>query len=786
MGEGFFEEIERRALVVDGAMGSLLQRIGVKKGVCAEQLNLSSPNIVKSIHLQYVEQGADIVTTNTFRGNGLSLREFGLEKSVGKINSRAVEIAREAAGKERFVFGDVGPLDDFVEPWGKIGFEDAVSAFRGQIKALGKADAILIETMADIKMAKAAVIGAKESTQKPVVCSMAFDGERTSTGTDAVGAATILGGLGAEVLGLNCGCPPKELMPAAKKLSESTNLPLWVCPNAGVPEYRGNGFLKEYYANEFTYFSQKFLKLGFNFIGSCCGSTPLYTRTIKSAVAGLVPVKRSHPISLRASSRAKTVSFTRPVAIGECINPANRKKLASEIREKKTDFIKGLAIKQQAAGAEVLDVCVSAAQTGGLSLAEAVEAVEKVSSLPVSLDEVDAEELEKALRNCAGRPIINSVNGSRESMEKILPLAKKYGAAVVGLTLDEKGIPETAEGRKKIAEKIIERAEREGIRKDDLLIDCIVSTAAAEKGKAKVTLEAVEKVKEMGAKTILGISNISLGLPGRKELNVSFLCQALGKGLDAAIINPLEESNIQALQGFEEFETQDLDGLVKQLTSVEKREISKSLPLGEQLKEAVVFGLEEGILPIVENALEKEAPLKVNGFLVEGMKEVGKKFEKKEFFLPNVLLSAGTMKIAFTKVKEKIAKESGEKGFTIVFATVKHDVHDLGKNIVIALLESFGYWVVDLGKNVDEKRIAGEAKRHSADLVCLSALMTTTMEEMREVKKELAEQGVKAPLMVGGAVVNSEFAEEIGAIYGKDALEAVKKVKECINAAGGK
>lgn len=775
----FLGELEERILVLDGAMGTLIQKSGVSHS-CPEELYLTTPELISSIHRQYLDAGADVIETNTFGATTYKLKEFGLQEKAREINEIAVSIAKRAAKNTALVAASIGPLGEYVKPLGKLSFDEAYSIYKKQIRALKKADIFLIETISDIKIAKAAIIAAKEVTSKPIICSFAFEDGRTATGTDTETAATIVEALGVDVIGLNCCAGPKELYSTAKKIAESTDLPILAYPNAGLPYLVNGRTVFPLGPNSFVREIEKFLELGVNIVGGCCGTTPFHIRLLAQRVKGKKPVKRKNSKKSKLCSRTKTVVIEKPTIVGECINPTNKKDLIEEIKHKKISIIKRLAIEQSNAGTALLDLNVSIANGNDKKfLPIALNAVESCTDSAIVLDNTDPVALENALKVASGKVLINSVNGKKESIENLLPLAKKYGAAIIGLTLDENGIPESAEKRVEIAKKIIAEANRQGITREDIYIDCITSTVAAEREKAKITIEALEEIKKLGVKTTLGISNISIGLPNRREINFRFLCQALNAGLDLAIVNPLDEMMKDAIESYSKFDSSEsLDKYVDKLIKIEKKPIDKKLSIDKQLEFAVMNGLEEDIEKIVEEALQKYKPLEVNNFLLQGMSIVGEKFKKKEIFLPNVMLSASTMKKAFAVIKKHLKSGTMKKKGKIIFATVKNDVHDIGKNIVIALLESNGYEIVDLGKDVDEKRIVKEVKENNASLICLSSLMTTTMIEMPKVIEKLRKNGFNIPVMVGGAVVNKEFAKDIGASYGKDAVDAVEKVKE--------
>lgn len=790
--------LENEILIYDGATGTLLQESGaLKAGACPEELNLSNPSAIKSIHLDYVKAGADIIETNSFGGSRLKLKVYGLDKECYRINYEAAGIAKEAADGKAYVAGSVGPLDRQIRPLGDLSFDEAVGFFREQIKALkdGGCDLIILETFADIKELKAAFIAAREVGNIPVQAQMTFEGgERSTYGTPPAAFAVLFQSLGADIIGANCSTGPKELLGVIKEIAPRTDKFISCLPNAGLPELRAGKTCFPESPGSFARYGVELAKLGVNLIGGCCGTTPEHIKELKSALKGKKAAKRSYVPAFRLSSRTKVVELnakTRPLIIGERINPTGKKELQEEIKGKKTVIIRREAIEQAKKGADILDVNVGV--PGGnepFAMASAIEAVEGVCELPVSIDSTDALSIEAALKEFSGKPLINSVNGEEDKMRSVLPLTRKYGAAILVLTLDKGGIPKNSDARLKIAKRIIDRAVSLGIAKEDIIVDPLTIAISAKSDQTKETLVAIKELKKKGFSSSLGISNISFGLPNRRKINADFFSLALAFGLDLAIINPGDDNMFRAAKAKTKRRTNDAeinkflkDALSPAQEIVGKKaraDAGKTRDVKIRLKEAVLYGDKDNIVSCVEEALSGGiAPLEINSsILIPALEIVGEKFGKREYFLPQVILSAEAVQRAFGRLKKEIKPgEEGSKG-TIVIATVEGDIHDIGKNIVISVLENHGYKICDLGRSVPADVIIKEAVKNKADVIGLSALMTTTMIQMERVIKELKKQRLGFKTIVGGAVVTEAFAKEIGAsAYARDAVEAVNIVK---------
>lgn len=786
-------------LIYDGALGTVLQETGaLKAGACPEELNLSRPDLIKSIHLDYIKAGADIIETNSFGGSRIKLAAYGLENDAGRINYEAARIARAAASSGAYVAGSVGPLDRQITPLGDLSFDEAVKIFEDQVRALkeGGCDLIILETFADIKELKAAFIAARHvAGEIPVQAQMTFEGgERSTYGTPPSAFAVLFQSLGADIIGTNCSTGPKELVKVIKEITPYTNRFISSLPNAGFPELR-NG--KTYFPESprsFAKYAVEFAKLGVNLIGGCCGTTPEHINELKKVLKNRRPARRKYIPAFRLSSRTKVVELdakTRPLIIGERINPTGKKDLQEEIKNGKTIIIRHEAIEETKKGADILDVNVGVPGCREQeTIVSAVEAVQAVSEAPISIDSANTLAIEEALKEVSGKPLINSVNGEKEKINSILPLAKKYGAAILVLALDKCGIPKDAAARIKIADHVINKAVSLGIPREDIIIDPLTLAISAKPEQTKETLNAIRALKKKGFPSSLGVSNVSFGLPNRRKINADFLSLALAFGLDVAIINPSDDNMFRVAKGRRRRKTTEaeikkfLKAALSPVGEVAKKKLEvkpgEHKNVKTRLKEAVLYGDKENIVSYVEEALSDGiAPLEINSsILIPALEIVGEKFGKREYFLPQVILSAEAVQRAFGRLKKEIKPGEEEDKGTIVIATVEGDIHDIGKNIVISVLENHGYKILDLGRSVPADTIIKEAVKNKADIIGLSALMTTTMIQMERVIRELKKKGLNFKTIVGGAVVTDAFAKEIGAsAYARDAIEAVNIVK---------
>lgn len=791
--EDFRNIIKKRVIVMDGAMGTMLQQMGMRPGACPEELNISNPKLIQKIHTYYLKAGAMILDSNTFGGNRLKLREFGLEGRVQEINFAGIKNAKKAARGNAYVAGSMGPTGKFLEPVGDLTFEEAVDIFSEQARAFAEAgaDIIAIETMMDIREFKAAIIGVRNVTNLPILAMMTFNEDtRTVLGTPCEVTAVVAEGLGVDVVGANCSVGPDKLFETIKRMSRATTLPLITQANAGIPKLVNGATCYPATPEDMARYVADLVAVGVRIIGGCCGTTPDHIKAISDAVKRLplkLETKKEAP-TLKIASRSKVILLTKgsmPLIVGERINPTGKERFIKELREGNTAYIREEAQKQVQHGANVLDINVSAAMVDEKSMMKkAIFAVNTVCDAPVMIDSPNPDIIAIGLSSVDGRPIVNSITGEEEKMDKVLPIVKKFGSAVIGLTLDEKGIPDSSRKRLEIAKKILKRAEKFGIKSCDILIDALTLAVGAQKGKPEETLNTIKALHEMGVFTILGVSNISFGMPARHYLNSSFLSMAIYLGLDAAIINPMDESTTGAFFAAALLKGRDTGSqiYIKKYSTGQEIFIKKgeTKDVLDKIKTAIINGYEENIVPLMEEALKDGyTPIKISeAAIVPALEIVGKEFGSGRIFLPQVMLSAEVVKKGFERLKAELKTEKKKPLARVLFATVEGDVHDIGKNIVIALLENFGFEVIDLGKNVPSAKILASAIEQKPQVVALSALMTTTMVKMKEVIELIKKRALDIKVAVGGAAVTEEFAKKIGAdIYARDALEAVDKFR---------
>ena len=769
-------------IILDGGMGTQLQAAGLPMGQAPELWNVTEPEKVTAVHRRYVEAGSKVLYTNTFGVNRLKTARIG--RSVRELVEGGVRCARAAAGTEAVrVALDIGPLGQILEPLGTLKFEEAYDIFREIVEA-GRdagADLIVIETMSDLYEVKAAVLAAKENSTLPVWVTMTFEaGGRTFVGTTVSAMGLTLSGLGVDAMGFNCSLGPKELLPMIRELRRWTDKPLILKPNAGLPdpatgEYR---ITPEEFAAELETAPED----GVQMLGGCCGTTPDFIRALDTAMRGArMPSPRPERRS-GVCSASQTAAFGPVRVIGERINPTGKKRFQQALRENDIDYIVARGIEQQDAGADLLDVNVG---LPGINepemMTRVVKALQAVVDLPLQIDSSDPAAIEAGLRAVNGKAIVNSVNGKAEVLRSILPICRKYGAAVVGLCMDENGIPQTWQERVAIAKRILDAALAAGIPKEDVLIDCLTLTVSAQQEQAAETLKALHAVREeLGLHTVLGVSNISFGLPARENITVSFLTQALYAGLDLPILNPNQTAVMDAVASFRVLsgEDRDSEAYIRRFAAAES-ESKKTTPAPGKdmnLADCILRGLKAETAAITRRELETRSEMDViNQLLIPALDRVGELYEKQEIFLPQLINAANAACGGFDVIKERIAKsgaDSVSKG-KIVLATVFGDIHDIGKNIVRVVLENYGYTVIDLGRDVPAETIVETVIREDVKLVGLSALMTTTVKSMADTIAAIRKSGHDCKIMVGGAVLTPDYAAEIGAdYYAKDAKQS--------------
>ncbi len=780
------ERLGKELLFFDGGMGTLLQEKGLEPGELPETWNLTHGDEIEEIHRAYIQAGSDIILTNTFGANALKFHDdgFSLEEVVRSAIQHVKNASRDAGnGREIYTALDIGPTGKLLKPMGDLDFEDAYEAFK-EVMILGEqagADLIHIETMSDTYELKAAVLAAKENTSLPVFATTIFDERgKLLTGADVPSVVALLEGLRVDALGINCGMGPDQMFPVLEQFLHYTSLPVIVKPNAGLPKQRDGRTVYDVSPEEFALDMQRIVEMGACVAGGCCGTTPDHIRKMTESCRGmkLQPVTEKNFTVVSSYGQSVFLGEGSKI-IGERINPTGKKRFKQALKEHDLDYVLREGITQQDNGAHILDVNVGLPDIDEPALMkEVVQELQSVTSLPLQIDTVDAVAMERALRIYNGKAMVNSVSGKQESMDKVFPLIQKYGGVVIGLVLDEDGIPADADGRVRIAEKIIAEAAKYGIRKKDIVIDALAMTISSEPEGAKVTLETLRRLRdEIGVCTVLGVSNISFGLPCRPVVNAAFYTMAMMNGLSAGIINPSSEDMMKAWYAFHALMNLDANC---------ERYIGKYAPIQSEakasagtmsLQAAIERGLKEDAHNITAVLVQTQAPLDIiNSQLIPALNTVGDGFEKGTVFLPQLLMSAEAAKSAFAVLKEKMDKsgEVREKKGTIVLATVKGDIHDIGKNIVKVLLENYSFDVIDLGKDVPPETIVDTVLEREIRLVGLSALMTTTVVSMEETIRQLREKAPWCKVMVGGAVLNQDYADMIGAdFYGKDAMQSV-------------
>ncbi len=793
------EKLKQGFLFMDGGMGSMLQSAGLEVGELPERWNLTHPDILTEIHKAYYRAGADVISTNTFGANALKFGESG-DFSLSRVIEAGVSCALaakaecETTDRPLYVALDVGPCGKLLKPFGTLDFEDAVNLFKKTIEigAHAGVDLIIIETMNDSYETKAAVLAAKEACELPLFVSNVYDGDaKLMTGASPEAMTALLEGLRVDALGMNCSLGPEQMEGIFPRMAKAASLPLLIMPNAGLPKLEGNRTVYDVTPEDFARSMAHIARMGARILGGCCGTTPAHIEAMVQAIKSLAPLPLSKKHRTVISSCTHAVEFEQsPILIGERINPTGKSRLKAALRERDLSYILREATGQQESGAHVLDINVGLPGIDEAGMMEEVIAqVQGICDLPLQIDTALPSAMEKGLRVYNGKPLVNSVNGKKEVMDAIFPLVKKYGGTVIGLTLDEDGIPDSAEARIAIARRIIDRAAEYGIPQEDIIIDPLALTISADSTAALVTLDTIEALHAENIRTSLGLSNISFGLPHRDTVNSTFFALALERGLSAAIMNPyskpmmntyyayralhhLDENCAEYIAKSVEISAQSAAGI----SAPSPQAVTGTLEGTNALQNAICKGLREDTARLTKEALITKAPLEViNEEIIPALDIVGRGFEAKTLYLPQLLMSAEAAQAAFEEVRAAMPVGEGTKKYTIVIATVHGDIHDIGKNIVKTLLENYGFHVIDLGRDVPPQKVVDAALTYHARMAALSALMTTTLPAMEETIKLLRAAMPECKIAVGGAVLTQSYADQMGAdFYGKDAMETVR------------
>lgn len=788
------EKFGNRMIYLDGATGSNLSLRGMPSGVCPEQWILDNKDVLIGLQKEYVDAGSDIIYAPTFGGNRIKLAEYGLEDRLEQINAELVSLSKVAAGDKALVAGDITMTGKQLYPIGTMKFEELIDVYKEQIRVLTDAgcDLLVIETMMSLQETRAAVIAAKETCNLPVIATLSFEGDgKTLYGTDAVTAALVLEGLGVDAVGVNCSTGPEQMLELVSGMKKHINIPVIAKPNAGMPTLDQNG--KTVYSmspEEFAKQSIALINAGAGIVGGCCGTTPEHIKALYEATKDMVRPELTERSERVLTSEHQTVLFgldTPFLVIGERINPTGKKALQAELREGKLDMVINFAVEQEEKGANILDINMG---MGGIDekdmLMKAMYEVMGVSHLPLSIDSSDCDVVEEALRLYPGRALVNSVSLEEGKAEKLFPLIKKYGAMFILLPLSDAGLPKSQDEKIQIIRTLLDKANSYGLTKRDVIVDGLVTTVSANEKAALETLETIAYCKENGLATVCGLSNISFGLPERSNINTAFLTMAISKGLTMAIANPSQKELMNAIYATDMLINKKNAGLryIDKVTgsasvSAEKIADKKELSYEDKIKQAVLRGNTSGIQKITEDAMQTgnlEAEYILNQCLLPAINEVGELFNNGKYFLPQLIASANAMKASIEYLEPRLKKNSNDDtSKTVVIATVKGDIHDIGKNLVALMLKNYGYRVIDMGKDVPCEDIIAKAKETNAEIIALSALMTTTMTEMKNVIVAARKEGLTAKIMVGGAVITQEYADEILADgFAKDAAGAVK------------
>lgn len=784
-------EIENKIQFLDGAMGTQLQDKGLPAGASPELFMMEHGEIIEEVHAAYIDSGSDIIYTNTFGANAKKLSKS--QYTVEEVITRAVQLARSAAKRRNGVQValDIGPIGELLEPNGYLPFEEAYELYRQQVVAgeQAGADLVIFETMSDLYEVKAAILAAKEHTQLPVFVTMSFEADhRTFTGCTTASFALCAEGLGADAIGINCSLGPDQILPIAEELAAMTNLPLIIKANAGLPDPLTNTYSID--AAAYARMLLPYTKLPLAYVGGCCGTTPQFIQELKNTLPKTIAVeKRKRRIGSYACTPTKCLHIQDVHVIGERINPTGNRRMKAALQEHRMDEILAIAMEEVEGGADILDVNVGLPGIDEKEMmVEVIKELQSVIDLPLQIDSTDPAVIRAALRAVNGVAIVNSVNGEAAVMESILPAVKKYGANVVGLTMDEDGIPACAQKRLEIGTRIVETAQRYGIAKERVFLDCLTLTVSAQQSGAKETLQALTAIREqLGVHTVLGVSNISFGLPSRILLNQSFLTMAMQAGLSMPIMNPNQAAMMDAVRSYRVLQGIDVDSQEYiRIYAQQKRERGKPHieSVHINIEESIMRGLKEETRQLCTKLLSEKEPLQiVNEHLIPALDAVGARYEKKEIYLPQLINAATASQCAFEEIRRSVQAgglESISKG-KIILATVKGDVHDIGKNIVKVILENYGYQVFDLGKDVPVETVVETAIKEQVHLIGLSALMTTTLKSMEETIQALHESGHECKIMVGGAVVSADYAKQIHAdYYARDAKESADIAKEVL------
>ena len=795
------EFIQLNTVFLDGGTGTLLQQAGLPLGELPERWSVTHADVLQDIHRAYFNAGSNIVATNTFGANVLKFSEEELDALVkAAIDNVRVAAVTSKGTQEKFVALDIGPTGKLLQPYGDFAFEEAVEVFAKTVRLGVKygVDCVLIETFGDSYEVKAALLAVKENGDLPVFVSCAYGADgKLMTGATPAAMVALCEGMGVDGLGVNCSVGPMQMTAVVEELLAKASVPVLVKPNAGLPVTENGVTRYDIDENRFAEQMRAFAEKGARILGGCCGTTPAYIEALVARMKGLEPTRVTEKEYTCVSSYTHAVEFDKPVLIGERINPTGKKRFKQALVEKDTAYVLNEGLAQQEKGAHILDVNVGLPDIDEKAeLPRYVQELQAVLDLPLQIDTSDPVAMERALRVYNGKPLVNSVNGKKESMAAVFPLVKKYGGAVIALTLDEKGIPDSAEERVAIAERIIAEGAKYGIAKKDIIVDALAMTISADKNAANITLRAVELLTAKGIKTSLGVSNVSFGLPSRETVNAAFYALALQKGLSAAILNPNSAEMLKTYHAYLALTAQDescedyirfvTEELPKYTAATVTAAVSGKVETGAKspLKRAIIKGLKKESGEACEALLKTVLPLDiVNDEIVPALDEVGKAYEEKRTFLPQLLMSAEAAKTAFEKIKLQVLRTGGAqtKKCKIVLATVKGDIHDIGKNIVATLLENYGFEVVDLGRDVPPKKVVESVLKTGAPIVGLSALMTTTVPSMEETITLLRKKAPHVKIMVGGAVLTEEYAKKIGAdAYGKDAMASVRYAESVI------